>query len=271
MMLAFVMALVMTFTFIPFADAANADSIEKVEQSVSSVIKTKEYEKASGGYYKGSELYTKGQNGYEINSSKVDELSKSAQSQLANDLLEAGNALSNPESKSYNKNVNKNTIRNWVRKLTNTKGMGTAMLTTLTSGVRPDFVSAQSIIAPFEGIIGTLIGVVSLFLFLFLGLLFACDVAYIGLPIFQVSVESASGGATGGTGTGVKGILGGLVSKDAKAAADEESSAKAMIVYLKKRFLFMFALAFVMFYLVMGQMNILIGSLLDLFSGFIGI
>lgn len=125
----------------------------------------------------------------------------------------------------------------------------------LKSDTSADFVAAQAWFRPFSNPISTIMGVLCLLIFIFMGLSMVFDIAYLVLPGFQLILER---------GDEHKRPFG--VSKEAwKANRETESvnvSDNVLTVYLKKRIPVMLLIAICLGYLISGKIY-------DLFIWFI--
>lgn len=138
-----------------------------------------------------------------------------------------------------------------------------ALVRELSSDVRADFWKAYSFLKPFNGTVGWLLGVISLLMFMLLGLTMVWDIAYITLPIFQsVLNDEAKDKARG-------------VSYEAYHAVKEQHSkagteyVSPIVIYMKSKTVQFIAIFICLLYLVSGQLYGLLGDLMDLFNGFL--
>ena len=158
-------------------------------------------------------------------------------------------------------------------------GMASTMLSTILQNTTPDYLTANRIYAPFSGVIGTILGLLSVLIMAFLGVTMGLDIAYITIPAVQMAF---GGDENGGGGQDGKGGFkaGGLISAEAKAAVKAADGGggqggsgeyKAAVgIYFKYRWKGLVLLAVCLLYLVQGEIYSLIGWFLDLFGGFLG-
>lgn len=129
----------------------------------------------------------------------------------------------------------------------------------LEGDVSADFVEAKAWFAPFSGPVSTVLGVLSLLIFLFMGASMLFDIAYLVLPGFQMVVER---------GEPDKRPFG--VSNEAWKAnreiADANNSSNCMSVYLKKRIPVILLIAICLGYLISGQIYSLLIWFIDAFN-----
>lgn len=236
--------------------------------AVYNTINKNSYAVDGGGYIAGSQLLdsTKGT----INQSNFEKLTSKAQSQLVSDIAAASNsavAEDNVGGQST-KNVSQSTAENWWKELQQTKGVGSKFLNVMLENTKPDFVTANQIYKPFSGIIGTLLGVIAVVGMGVLAVVMVSDIMYIALPPMRMLVQE------GKDKNGGKGSF--LISSDAIYAVEQAeqntdgSKKHAIGIYFKRRVVMLILLGICMLYLVSGSIFTLVGSILDLVSGFIG-
>lgn len=139
-----------------------------------------------------------------------------------------------------------------------------ALVRELSTDVRADFAKAYSWFKPFSGWVGWILGVISLFMFMLLGLTMVWDIAYITLPIMQLWLtKEAKNKAIG-------------VSYEAYHAVKEQQSkagteyVSPMMVYLKSKTTQFIAIFICLLYLVSGKLYVLLANIMDYFSGILG-
>lgn len=178
--------------------------------------------------------------------------------------------------------VTDETVSAFVEQLSGQAGMGTTMLTSILQNTKPNYTAANRIYQPFSGIVGTVLGVISVVIMALLGVSMALDIAYLTIPAFNMM---CTGNETGQSADGKNSrgsTLGGLISKEAKKAykaADGGEGAqgqggagdyKASVgVYLKYRWTGLLLLGICLLYLVQGQIYTLVAWVIDLASGFL--
>lgn len=170
------------------------------------------------------------------------------------------------------------TVNDMMQVLQQQSGLGATLLATLLQNTKPDYVSANRLYEPFSGVVGTILGVISIILMAALGVTMALDLAYITIPAFQMSLGGSE--ATDGNGGKGKGI-GGIISQEAKKAvqaADGGAGGQAgsgeyraaVGIYFKYRWKGLVLLGLCLLYLVQGQIYSFVAWFIDLFSGFLG-
>lgn len=162
----------------------------------------------------------------------------------------------------YNSDIsrtNKNKIYNELCELDSTTA---SLVRQLSSDVRADFANAYSWFKPFSSPIGTLLGVLTIVIFISLGLTAVIDIAYIVLPPFQMFLGKVS--------KGEKTILVSLEAANAVKEAESKSGqefVEPLSVYFKSKIKQYVILAICIIYLVSGEIFNLISSWIDYFSG----
>ena len=268
-----VMTLVLVVVMSMFSGILMAGEVNPGTQALSSTIQstmaTKSYELREGGFVSGDRLFKEdppGSGVYSVDELEFSLLSDSAKNQWGQDLVKLAGQSYDPKyaDNLIDQGVNKQTASSWLQSLVDKPGVGTYIMTALTSDLRPDFVRAKPIIDRFTGPINTVAAVILLVLFLLLSVSIVLDITYIGLPFFNNFVEGRQDGN----------FVGKLISQDAKNAykegfANDGSSGKAIMFYLGKRSLFFLALGLIIMLLIMGKMYEVVGTILDLFSGLV--
>lgn len=247
----------------------DAEAREQLINGVYASIQKNQYAVDGGGFLAGSKLLdkTKGT----INQSEFEKLTSKAQSQLVSDIAAASNeavANDNIAGGSPTQSVSQSTAENWWKELQQTKGVGSKFLNVMLENTKPDFVTANQIYKPFSGIIGTLLGVIAVVGMGVLAVVMVSDIMYIALPPMRMLVQE------GKDKNGGKGSF--LISSDAIYAVEQAeqntdgSKKHAIGIYFKRRVVMLILLGICMLYLVSGSIFTLVGSILDLVSGFIG-
>lgn len=176
--------------------------------------------------------------------------------------------------------VTNETVTSLMEILQTKTGMGTQLLATLLQNTKPDYVTANRIYAPFSGVVGTMLGVLSIVMMALLTLTMALDIAYITVPAFQLMLNGDSDGGQGGKGEarGMNRIIS-IEARQAVMAVESEggqggqngSSGKTAVgIYFKRRWKGLIIFGICLLYLVQGQIWGLVGRIIDLLSGFLG-
>lgn len=136
----------------------------------------------------------------------------------------------------------------------------------LSNDVRADFVSAYSTFKPFSGTLGWILGLLTLTIFLMLGITVVLDMAYIVVPLFQNILSSEN-----------ENVKPRYVSneawnsvKQAEASTTGGRIKEPMSMYFglkSKQFL---AIGICLLYLASGQIYNLIANIMDSFRGILG-
>lgn len=136
----------------------------------------------------------------------------------------------------------------------------TAAMKYLKVNAGADLVEAEKWFAPFNSVIGTIIGVLCIVIFLFLGLSILFDIFYIVIPPFQALLESGSDGSKKPWG----------VSREAwgsmRDAEKSDEYKNVMSMYFKRRAGVLVIVALAITYLVSGKIYDLVVWFVDAFS-----
>lgn len=288
--------LVLSMSAVAFADAEGTSNEARAElySTAYNSTKGKQYELEQGGSIDGGQLWTiggssvgegslsadgstiKDGNQMGINESNYEMLSSSGKKSFTkdftssvNDQLAANEKKAATDGGYSNTMFNKGTVSTWYKSLQLNSTIGTQLMSDILAGTKPDFASAQRIYQPFSGVIGTLMGILSILIIALLGLVMVLDIAYIVLPPFRMLVGDESGNSNGG-----KGITSHLISSNAKKAVETaengDGDKQALAIYFKKQVIALIILGICIMYLINGQIYTFVGWLLDLVSGFLG-
>lgn len=129
----------------------------------------------------------------------------------------------------------------------------------LQSDVTADFAEAKLWFAPFSGPISTILGLLCIFIFVFMGGSIAFDLAYLVLPGFQLILER---GEEHRRPFGVSNSAW----KTNKQVEDEKCQEGVLSIYLKKRIPEIFIIAICLGYLISGKIYSLMVYFIDAFS-----
>ena len=193
------------------------------------------------------------------------------------DVFTLANAIAADTDKGYNTGdtaPTDETVSDLMKTISQQSGMGASMLAMIMQNTKPDYVTANRIYEPFSGVVGTILGIVSILIMALLGVTMALDLAYITIPAFQMALGGEDEGGN------KKGGISGIISKEAKAACKAadggaggqggDGSYKAAVgIYFKYRWKGLVLLGICLLYLVQGQIYSLVGWIIDLFSGFL--
>lgn len=242
---------------------------------------TKTYKKTGGDFVAWGDL-TKQDTSAPINVAQFQNLTKGEKRNFIEDVLTIANAdvwTTDHDSSLGTVNladegeVTDETVQTLVDWMSQNLGMGGTLIASLLQNTKPDFVSANRIYAPFSGIVGTILGLISILIIALLGIHMALDIAYIMIPSFYMIM---GGGGEGGE----KSFGSKLISKAAKNAMKSQENdggsngqgggKQAIAIYLKSQIVGLIVLGIALLYLVSGNIYSLVGSIIDLVSGFLG-
>ena len=244
-------------------------------------IAGKHYEKDSGGYYTYIELY--GENASApINEDKYNLLTKAARQEFLEDFFRDMQLVQTNKASSAVKDESTpttQTCQELMKQVEVQTGASSQLLASLLANTRPDFVAANKIYKPFSGIVGTVLGLLSVLMMALLGVTMALDLAYIVVPMFRMVIDGDSDGGQGKAAQGMARII----SQEAHSAvrAAEEGGGNngqngsgnkaAVTVYFKHRWKALLMLGVCLLYLFQGRIYSLISWIIDLMTGFLGI
>lgn len=147
-----------------------------------------------------------------------------------------------------------------------------AMVAALFSDTKADMFSALNIFAPFNGIIGTLLGIGVLVIIVLLIASTAMDIAYINFPVarnFMYGKDDKGGGGGDSKSSKPWGVTADAWSVVNECEAGGDKGYKnANIAYFKRRALTYIVVSILILYLLSGQIAGLIAWLMKLVSGF---
>lgn len=277
--LALVVLTLLAFASTSFAAVTAEQASDQLTTFVYGKLAGNSYEREGGGNSSGSELFVQNGSGYDVNSAAFDLLSKKGQKQFAADVVNATNNSFNPNTdNAIDKGVTNETAQNWLRQLQTKPGFGSQVLNAALANSKPDFVTANKIWAPFQGVVGIILGVLAIIVMSLLGITMVLDIAYISIPSFRLILmgdkSEEDPAAMSGIRMNKEGDKSFLVSWEAiravKLAETEESGKHAIAIYLKRRIWMLIVLGICLVYLVQGQIYVFVGWILDLLNGFLG-
>lgn len=301
-LVALVMALVLVLSLFVMAMTVTVSAADPFNNLVSEIrdgqynyvtggknyqIQANRYTLSGGGYVVYTALWAPSADinkGGNLFTSQFDDLTSGAKQDFLKDVFTLANAVANDTS--YGKGTQANqgantptdeTVTDLMTRMQQQSGMGATLLAALLQNTKPDYVAANRFYEPFSGVVGTILGVVSILLMAALGITMALDLAYITIPAFQMAL-----GGTDNTGHGdkTKGI-GGIISQEAKKAVQAADGGQggqsgsgeykaAVGIYFKYRWKGLVLLGICLLYLVQGQIYSFVAWFIDLFSGFLG-
>ena len=268
-----------TVGVLPAADgngAGNAtqEAAKALRTTVAKDLAGNTYQLSGGGTVNGSDIIKPEGT---INQAIYEQLTSSAQSQFANDLMAKTDSYTEPTAQDYSPSlaksagVNSETKQNWFKELRSNSGLGSKLLTsTLARGVYADLDGGARWFAPFSGPLSTLLGFTAILILAGTTISAVIDLAYITIPAFQVLSDAvANGGGNGsGGGGGLRQASAKLVSTAARKAVEaEENGQNAVWVYFKKAAGKYLAVGFTLCFLAYNLLWSLVGTAMDLVTG----
>ena len=211
-----------------------------------------------------------------FNATNFESLTAGAKQRFLKDVFTICNAMADDTermSDKTNDSVTDETVNSLYEQIQDQTGMGSQMLAALLQNTKPNYVAANRIYAPFSGVIGTILGIISVLIMALLAVTMALDIAYITIPAVQLMFGTGEGGANGGKKAS-------LISQEAINAVQTAGGSGgtagggekqlAITVYFKQRWLGLVVLGICMLYLVQGQIYSFVAWFIDLLSGFLG-
>lgn len=212
-----------------------------------------------------------------LNTAAFDKLNSDGKRKFLEDFFSSANACVyySDANKSGNANaVSDETVTDVYNNLQSVDGMGTLLMASLLQNTKPNFVAANNIYAPFSGVIGTILGFLSIIIMALLGVTMALDILYITIPAFQLIIGDAKSGQGQQGGAAKLGAK--IVSTEAVKAVEVSQAGQngeyksAIGTYFGYRWKSLVLLGICLLYLVSGQIYTLVAKLIDLLSGFLG-
>lgn len=268
-----------TVGVLPAADgngAGNAtqEADKALRTTVAKDLAGNTYQLSGGGTVNGSDIIKPEGT---INQAIYEQLTSSAQSQFANDLMAKTDSYTEPTAQDYSPSLAKSsgvtseTKQNWFKELRSNSGLGSKLLTsTLARGVYADLDGGARWFAPFSGPLSTALGFLAILILAGTTISAVIDLAYITIPAFQVLSDAvANGGGNGnGGGGGLRQASAKLVSTAARKAVEaEENGQNAVWVYFKKATGKYLAVGFTLCFLAYNLLWSLVGTAMDLVTG----
>ena len=256
------------------AGNATQEADKALRTTVAKDLAGNTYQLSGGGTVNGSDIIKPEGT---INQAIYEQLTSSAQSQFANDLMAKTDSYTEPTAQDYSPSlaksagVNSETKQNWFKELRSNSGLGSKLLTsTLARGVYADLDGGARWFAPFSGPLSTALGFLAILILAGTTISAVIDLAYITIPAFQVLSDAvANGGGNGnGGGGGLRQASAKLVSTAARKAVEaEENGQNAVWVYFKKAAGKYLAVGFTLCFLAYNLLWSLVGTAMDLVTG----
>lgn len=268
-----------TVGVLPAADgngAGNAtqEADKALRTTVAKDLAGNTYQLSGGGTVNGSDIIKPEGT---INQAIYEQLTSSAQSQFANDLMAKTDSYTEPTAQDYSPSLAKSsgvsseTKQNWFKELRSNSGLGSKLLTsTLSRGVYADLDGGARWFAPFSGPLSTALGFLAILILAGTTISAVIDLAYITIPAFQVLSDAVTngGGNGSGGGGGLRQASAKLVSTAARKAVEaEENGQNAVWVYFKKAAGKYLAVGFTLCFLAYNLLWSLVGTAMDLVTG----
>lgn len=256
------------------AGNATQEADKALRTTVAKDLAGNTYQLSGGGTVNGSDIIKPEGT---INQAIYEQLTSSAQSQFANDLMAKTDSYTEPTAQDYSPSLAKSagvsseTKQNWFKELRSNSGLGSKLLTsTLSRGVYADLDGGARWFAPFSGPLSTALGFLAILILAGTTISAVIDLAYITIPAFQVLSDAVTngGGNGNGGGGGLRQASAKLVSTAARKAVEaEENGQNAVWVYFKKAAGKYLAVGFTLCFLAYNLLWSLVGTAMDLVTG----
>lgn len=256
------------------AGNATQEADKALRTTVAKDLAGNTYQLSGGGTVNGSDIIKPEGT---INQAIYEQLTSSAQSQFANDLMAKTDSYTEPTAQDYSPSLAKSsgvtseTKQNWFKELRSNSGLGSKLLTsTLARGVYADLDGGARWFAPFSGPLSTALGFLAILILAGTTISAVVDLAYITIPAFQVLSDAVTngGGNGNGGGGGLRQASAKLVSTAARKAVEaEENGQNAVWVYFKKAAGKYLAVGFTLCFLAYNLLWSLVGTAMDLVTG----
>ena len=253
------------------AGNATQEADKALRTTVAKDLAGNTYQLSGGGTVNGSDIIKPEGT---INQAIYEQLTSSAQSQFANDLMAKTDSYTEPTAQDYSPSLAKSsgvtseTKQNWFKELRSNSGLGSKLLTsTLARGVYADLDGGARWFAPFSGPLSTALGFLAILILAGTTISAVIDLAYITIPAFQVLSDAVTNGGGNGNG-GLRQASAKLVSTAARKAVEaEENGQNAVWVYFKKAAGKYLAVGFTLCFLAYNLLWSLVGTAMDLVTG----
>ena len=242
-----------------------------VAGSKADCIKEHTYKVSGGGYLTYDAITNNATESQIFNTRMYDDLTSGGKQEYLKDILRIANAASYYEAGG----ISDGTVTELCNVLQSYSGMGSQLMASLLAETKPDYATANKIYKPFSGIVGTILGFLSIIVMALVGVTMALDICYIMIPPFQLIIgaeKDGSGGGNGATKFAAK-----IISVEAQKAVQVSQNdgqngefKSAIGVYFKYRWKGLIVLGICLLYLVGGHIWNFVAWFIDLFSGFLG-
>lgn len=246
------------------------------------------YELEGNVYRPGGYFWTTSDEGYFVlKDGTIDKMTQKDKDVFFKRMKDAQDELYEHESQKEN-GLSEQTASEWWKEMQSVDGVGSHYVALLTEDITPDLVAGQSFFKPLNGIISTVLGVLSVAIMSFLAISFMLDIFYITIPMVRMMMDgNGNGGGQRGHGRGGMGYGGGYgggmgrgggagggpayISTQAKMAVREEEGGKnALISYAKNSVVKIVVLVLCLMFLISGKIYPIIGWLMNIVASMFG-
>lgn len=258
-----------------FADTATqATQDEQAKRNLTTYVygqmSQNKYEVDGGGSLSGSDLFEGSPtDGYDLQEDEFQSLSSSAQTQVVEDIAENSyDAVDSDKAEG----VTESTVQNWWKELQTKNGVGSKFMNEILKNTKPDFVTANAIYQPFSGLVGTILGLLSILICALLGIVMAADICYITLPPVRnfVAEDDNSNGKIAKSKIFSHDAIYAVQCAEDTSDGGSGGGKQALGIYLKRRIFALILLGVCLVYLLNGALYVFVGWILSLLNGFLG-
>lgn len=258
-----------------FADTATqATQDEQAKRNLTTYVygqmSQNKYEVDGGGSLSGSDLFEGSPtDGYDLQEDEFQSLSNSAQTQVVEDIAENSyDAVDSDKAEG----VTESTVQNWWKELQTKNGVGSKFMNEILKNTKPDFVTANAIYQPFSGLVGTILGLLSILICALLGIVMAADICYITLPPVRnfVAEDDNSNGKIAKSKIFSHDAIYAVQCAEDTSDGGSGGGKQALGIYLKRRIFALILLGVCLIYLLNGALYVFVGWILSLLNGFLG-
>lgn len=258
-----------------FADTATqATQDEQAKRNLTTYVygqmSQNKYEVDGGGSLSGSDLFEGSPtDGYDLQEDEFQSLSSSAQTQVVEDIAENSyDAVDSDKAEG----VTESTVQNWWKELQTKNGVGSKFMNEILKNTKPDFVTANAIYQPFSGLVGTILGLLSILICALLGIVMAADICYITLPPVRnfVAEDDNSNGKIAKSKIFSHDAIYAVQCAEDTSDGGSGGGKQALGIYLKRRIFALILLGICLVYLLNGALYVFVGWILSLLNGFLG-
>lgn len=255
----------------------NDGSQTKLREAVDDAVADNIYKGENDVDYKGKDLVKNGvtnDNATKLRRSEREKLFQNMYNESQKQIQKSKDAIRENPNDQHANVIDEGTQSNWLKDLQASPGMDSELITAVMGNFKADIVGGHRILAPFEGPLGTVMGVFVVLAMVLLMTHIAIDMAFLYSPLFQGIVTASASRVEQGSGGGKlkQYFTNYFVTREAIAALEEagkgDSVKSPYMIYFRKKGMAMFAFALLLCYLASGSLWSIFGHILDLLRNF---